>query len=134
MPELYHRHQYCATLTLCPPFMLHLLSVCVTTSFPLSISYEPHHFSALHVPLHHTHLYPCPGGQQTHMKEPIVSPCQNGKRLNYNHLSLGGSGSLSSTHTLSFTCMLEHGTCAPGICLPFWLKSASILRNHWGKE
>lgn len=134
MPELYHRHQYCTALTLCPPFMPQPLSVYVTTSFPLSVSYEPHHFGALCVPLHHTHLYPSPGGQQTRVKEPIVCACQNGKRLSYNHLSLGGSAFLSSTHILSFTCMLEHDNFEPGTCLSFWLTSGSILRNYWGKE
>lgn len=29
VPERCQRHQFCATLTLCPPFMLQLLSVCV---------------------------------------------------------------------------------------------------------
>lgn len=37
---------------------------------------------------------------QIGVKEPIVSACQNSKRLNYNHLSPDGSGFLSSTHVL----------------------------------
>lgn len=132
VPELYHRQPYCSMITLCPLFILQLLSI--TSMFPCSILYEPHHFNALRVPAHHTQLYPCLGGQQTHVKEPIVSACQNGKRLNYNHLSLDGCGFLSFTHPLNFICFLEHGSCEVGACLPFWLKSASILRNYYGKE